>query len=489
MWKLILLISLSIGVSQSQLNFEGNPLTENTDYTAEESHYSLRHDAGKSQKFDETNDNGVDTYLAAANGLTHSDNLPKNIEGGMIDVRSIGPQPQLMNVNKVNQIPRTMTFDVYDNRPVNGYSSASISLNKTKIISRQLSTDPLDTFLNSRTPEESQLALDTYLKSRHQSEIQATRHPQTEVQNIQMINPNNQDNHNNPNILTNAPQYLSNGYTNINTLDNPQNINQAQLPGSAVIPQQNGQIINPQVSQTHPLAPTRPQMTFQSRRDVIPMARRRPFYHHRGVPRYRDRYNAQSRIGPGFISQSPLSEPFGPHAGPPIYPGDKPIDVIYTKPPGFGHRPPPISNSPVPYEAASEYFPESQHPPVNKDVYYSQLWAQSYDPHYYNYIAKTGKIKPWLYGKLGKHEDKGFWHELYISFKKHGMKNMMNPMFLLGLSIPAVTLMLSAMVGKRSLGRSDNDSNYYLSEEKITELAERVQRAIECYENQTACSQ
>ncbi|XP_063971836.1 uncharacterized protein LOC135159752 [Diachasmimorpha longicaudata] len=485
MWRSILLISLSIGVCQSQLNFEGNPLTENTDYTAEESHYSLRHDSAKSQKFDKTNVSGADTYLAAANGLSPADNPPENIEGGMIDVRSIAPQPQLMNVNKVNRIPSTMTFDVSDNRPVNSYSSASISQNKTKTMSRQLSTDPLDTFLNSRTPEESQLALDTYLESRHQSELQATRHPPTELQNIQTTYPNNQDNHNNLNIQTNAPQYLSNRYTNINTLDNPQNINQAQLPGSAVIPQQNGQIINPQVYQPHPLVPTWPQMTFQSRRDVIPMARRRPIHHYRGLPRYRNRYSAQSRIGPNFISKFPI----GPHAGPPIYPGDKPIDVIYTKPPGPSHAPPAIGNHLVPYEDASEYFPESEHPPVNKDVYYSQLWAQSYDPHYYNYIAKTGKIKPWLYGKLGKHEDKGFWHELYVSFKKHGMKNMMNPMFLLGLSIPAVTLMLSAMVGKRSLGRSVNDSNYYLSEEKITELAERVRRAIECYENQTACSE
>ncbi|XP_012277058.1 uncharacterized protein LOC105697903 [Orussus abietinus] len=129
------------------------------------------------------------------------------------------------------------------------------------------------------------------------------------------------------------------------------------------------------------------------------------------------------------------------------------------------------------YDDASAWFPESDHRPPTKDVYYSQLYAQSYDPHYYNYIAKTGKIKPHLYGKFNKNDD--IWTELFRGFKKHGLKNIMTPSFLLGMTIPALTLMFSLLVQKRSLGRSGDFDNA----EYIQEHMERLQRALIKYNN------
>lgn len=161
-----------------------------------------------------------------------------------------------------------------------------------------------------------------------------------------------------------------------------------------------------------------------------------------------------------------------------------PVEVIYTKPPGFHRGPPIIGNPSIPYEDANAWFPEVDHPPSNKDIYYSQLYAQSYDPYYYNYIAKTGKIKPHLYGKLGKYheeEDDGIWSELYQGFKKHGLKNIMTPTFLLGMTLPVVTLMLTALVQKRSFARSDS-RKFSTREDTIQDYLEQVQRAVECYE-------
>lgn len=134
------------------------------------------------------------------------------------------------------------------------------------------------------------------------------------------------------------------------------------------------------------------------------------------------------------------------------------------------------------YEDAGPWFPESDHQPPSKDIFYSQLYAQSYDPHYYNYIAKTGKIKPHLYGKLNPEEkqDDGIMAELLRGFAKHGIKNIMNPTFLLGMTIPALTFMLTALVQKRSFARSDSRS---FQEEEIQGYIERLQKALECYRN------
>lgn len=174
-------------------------------------------------------------------------------------------------------------------------------------------------------------------------------------------------------------------------------------------------------------------------------------------------------------TDSLVSVPFKPHA---------PVEVIYTKPPGF-HRGPPITVSNSPYEDASSWFPEVDHPPPSgKDVYYSQLYAQSYDPHYYNYIAATGRIRPHLYGKLGKRreeQDDGIWSELYRGFTKHGLKNIMTPTFLLGMTLPVVTLMLSALVQKRSIARADARELASEEEDALREYLERLRGAIECY--------
>lgn len=137
---------------------------------------------------------------------------------------------------------------------------------------------------------------------------------------------------------------------------------------------------------------------------------------------------------------------------------------------------------PGPYEDANTWFPDANYRPPSKDVYYSQLYAQSYDPHYYNYIATTGKIQPYLYGKLGKRKEEqedGIWSELYRGFTKHGLKNLMTPTFLLGMTLPVVTLMLSALVQKRSIARAD--ARDLDQEDALREYLERLQRAMICY--------
>ncbi|XP_076635675.1 uncharacterized protein LOC143348874 [Colletes latitarsis] len=429
------LLVLATGLASAQLNFEGNPLTEDTEYTAEESQVS-----GKA---------ATEIFPKLENAINVSRKL-ENVDRSSITQSVVTVRPETV------QTARHLSTSPY----VYGTNS----INTAELA--------LSTFLNSKTPEESRLSLDSYLQTRETPQNVMVGEQTASVAGQQL-----------PQQVTPlAPQSMAVS-SPVNQHLTAQLMQQRQMmqafPGNR---QQFGeQVYNAPTSSSSALnavgtpLPQQVQTPYvqpgiQSRNDLFYPAG----WHHR-VRRIRGRPfpYAQSRGGPGFYN------------GPPVpYKAKGPVEVIYTKPPGFGRGPPAISNPPVPYEDASAWFPEADHPPPPKDVYYSQLYAQSYDPYYYNYIAKTGKVKPHLYGKLGKyHEEEGgdgIWAELYRGFKKHGLKNMMTPTFLLGMTLPVVTLMLTALVQKRSFARSD--SRQFSQEETIQEYLEQLQRAVECYE-------
>ncbi|KAK0090683.1 hypothetical protein PV325_008020 [Microctonus aethiopoides] len=484
--------------TRGQLNYEGNPLTENTEYTAEESHYSKRNDPRLSAKYNEHNVKVIDSYVAAANSLIHDDEARKSTVNPSLTVDKMPENVQMKQTtsnNEINpsanlgslnyQVPSITSLDLTSReqiQPANEqisnqrYDNTNViqMITPRKISSLPSSNEALNYFLKSQTPEESQLALENYLHIQNQNERIHGQLMGAQVDNKQNYISSSQDT--NQQLLSDN---ISNGQS---------------VSGTTLIP--NSYPIDQQIYQIHPstLLSSSPssssgswhQIPIQNRRDFIAhnSRQRRPMYNYYGsaVRPFRGRQRVQTRIG------------HGPHYPPTSFiggGGKPPGEIIYTRPPGFHGPPGPvISNSLVPYEDASAHYPDSNHPPVSKDIFYSQLYSQSYDPYYYDYIGKTGKIKPWLYGKLGPKEESGFWHELYHSFKNHGMKNMMNPMFLLGLSIPAVTLMLSAMVSKRSFDarsiRGFNQSDWSWNVKELEKMQANLLAAIQCVNEKKA---
>nr|XP_003707983.2 PREDICTED: uncharacterized protein LOC100877709 isoform X1 [Megachile rotundata]XP_012151599.1 PREDICTED: uncharacterized protein LOC100877709 isoform X1 [Megachile rotundata] len=459
-WTAFLLV-LAAGLTHAQLNFEGNPLTENTEYTAEESR-SLEKTARQ-----ETTANVTSTVAEMVYPLVGY--LHSSTKNTLIDDHSINQEETDHVERKQNSVAVQSARQMS-----NIYNAGTTSADPAKIA--------LNSFLNSKTPEESRMSLDYYLQSREVEPQSTVVQEQTTVQTIsdqqqlsqQLMSRTNQQP---AGIMSSVNQqltsqllqrrmvqvYPANQQQQLNeqVYSTPLNLQDYQSPvsntvGTSAVQQQ--QLLQPYVT------------GLQARNDVFyPVG-----WHHR-MRRLRGKpflYPQSRKGGPAFYGPPVPFKQTGP-----------PVEVIYTKPPGFHRGPPPPSNHPVPYEDASAWFPEADHSPPSKDVYYSQLYAQSYDPHYYNYIAKTGKIKPHLYGKLGKyHEEEkdGIWAELYRGFKKHGLKNIMTPTFLLGMTLPVVTLMLTALVQKRSLSRSD--SRELSKEDTIQEYLEEIQKAIECYE-------
>lgn len=336
---------------------------------------------------------------------------------------------------------------------------ASEAENKKKTEMAQVA---LNSFMNSKTPEESKLALDYYLSNSRDNGHKA---PEEQTQQAALVVfPQDQFAYANEQssvrqtIDDQQVQQVDNSQDTIGTYNVQESDYQSQVPDQYY-----------QYTNYLPRAPTRNDLPVPPRM----MYPKRPNRRYRNFP-VGPVGPAQPRLGP------PPSIFRGPH--PPMIPGKPPIEVIYTKPPGVsGHPHPPLAAAgswPAP--------PDSAYQP-SKDIYWSQLYQQSYDPHYYNYIAKTGKIRPHLYGKLNGEEadsssfDNSIWSDLYTGFKKHGLKNMMTPGFLLGMTIPALTLVLSALVQKRSLARS-SDARAITSEDVIQEYLRRLQRANECYE-------
>ncbi|XP_076280252.1 uncharacterized protein LOC143209021 [Lasioglossum baleicum] len=560
----IILLALAIGLTTGQLNFEGSPLTENTEYTAEESRFSERTARQqetaanvtappelRSQKLHPImNDvKNASKNLEEKPASRHASN-PQHLITVQPDVvqtsRQLSPSAYnrgsitanptdyyvntpvprhspnsqiLLTAQPEVQTSRQLSPSAYNNRGSITASPVDYSVSEPELrhppnsqhlitvqpevvqTSRQLSasaynqgsdgTNPVDaaltTFLNSKTPEESRMSLDSYLQNAAGSESVVKEQPGQQTVSLA----------NQPQLarqtLPIAPQanQLSTGLSSpVNQHLMSQIMQQRQAVYAFPVNQRqpyNEQLYSVPVNSQDPRAPVPAtaigaalqQQTLQAPYAPGIQSRNDIFYPpgwHQRVRRIRGRPfpYVQSRGGPGLYN-APVPGPYKPKS--------PPVEVIYTKPPGYNHGPPVLSNPPIPYEDASNWFPEVDHPPPNKDVYYSQLYAQSYDPHYYNYIAKTGKIKPHLYGKLGKYEDEGsgIWAELYRGFKKHGLKNIMTPTFLLGMTLPVVTLMLTALVQKRSFS-SRSDSREFSREETIQEYLDQLRAAVECYE-------
>ncbi|KOC68200.1 hypothetical protein WH47_03358 [Habropoda laboriosa] len=451
------LLVLMAGLTNGQLNFEGNPLTEDTEYTAEESRFSER-----TARREETTTNVTNILVKSSQNIhptlsnVNNSSIPVNSTKTIIDAYPVDQDDPLYTIEQ-QKIVHTAR-----NLPANNYNQGTT----TTVNSAELA---LNSFLNSKTPEESRLSLDYYLQNRETpdnvpgmivNQQQLTQQPVQRVNQQLVSSPVNQ--HLTAQLMqqrqpfqafpVNQPAY--------NAPVNPVDLRSTVSNPMATPLMQQQQLFQPYTDGIQP----RKDVYYPGWYQRVRRVRGKPFNY------------IQPRGNPGF------------HGGPPIpavpfKPKGPPIEVIYTKPPGFHHGPPAINNPPVRYEDASAWFPEADQPPPTKDVYYSQLYAQSYDPHYYNYIAKTGKIKPHLYGKFGKHheeEGSGIWAELYKGFKKHGLKNIMTPTFLLGMTLPVVTLMLTALVQKRSLSRSD--SREFSQDDTIQEYLEQIQRAVECYE-------
>ncbi|XP_011156298.1 histone-lysine N-methyltransferase 2D isoform X2 [Solenopsis invicta] len=509
MIKFAILLVLAIDLANSQLNYEGNPFTEFTEYIAEESNLS--------EKSARQNDASIDLSNP---GMSRPQKLYPIVES---ENHGRSQQAEIDNLIKSQTSSSVQTFQSDTSARQLQDSSGNLPVSQAEVA--------LNSFLNSRTPEESRLSLEHYLRSQQSPEDQsrsseaivgqesqsieplnpqAISHVQQQqpfshvqqqqrISHVQQQQPISHVQQQQPisHVRQQQQQPLLVPQVNQQQVQLTSQLDQVQLAPQQLMPQTDQRQLLPPASQTYgyvgqptmvqavqpvirtptgvvlgqkmlqpvPLVPA-----FQARNDMLtPAMWRERMRRIRGKPFP----FAQSRITP-TLYQGPIAVPFKAKA---------PVEVIYTKPPGFHRGPPILSNPPIPYEDASAWFPESDHQPSQKDVYYSQLYAQSYDPHYYNYIATTGKIRPYLYGKLGKHQEEqesGIWSELYRGFKKHGLRNIMTPTFLLGMTLPVVTLMLSALVQKRSLARS-SDARELNQEEALQEYLERLQRAMECY--------
>lgn len=536
---------LSMGlVCQGQLNYEGNPLTEAIEYTAQESQ-SPRLNAR--QRFevadartinlskrpftpsatDPLTPEETETPLSRNDDFAKYERAPETTmreivvadkgssliaTNDSVDTRVMSTMPSMLIEPPIEPAKPSVTMPQAETRQLRQYpmQSASAGTQRNPLFQEvpqsyhqtsrsygtpeespiavnlspqpqtpinQNSNEALSKFLNSRTPEESEMALQRFLTERERASLGLAQ--QSIAMNTEQFEQSTE-----PRVVSHdtfdneIPSNYDNGRENLRSLP---------VSGLSSLPNQVTYLTRASYQPQPQYAVAKwSQNGPQSRRDTFypgPPMKRHPAY--RGPIRARTGPYAQPRIAPG----PPVYLHKGlPYSGPPPlagnHPWKKPVEVIYTKPPGssISNHPIPISNPPAAYEDATKWFPESDKLPPQKDVYYSQLYAQSYDPHYYNYIAKTGKIKPWLYGKLGKAEEKSIWWELYTGFKNHGMKNMMNPMFLLGMTIPTLTLVLSALIQKRSAARAHTGN--YDPQEFLEVYEPQIREAILAYERQ-----
>lgn len=457
------LLMLTFHVVCGQLNYEGNPLTEDTVYTAEESHFAEKTAKARSLETPETED----SYLLAAKSL-QAERSQNRYQSNHDETRQAN---RLASGNTYKTIPD----DIPKENPGVQYQQRIETQDQTYAASREPlnpeSSNPsesaLSMFLNSKTPEESQMALEEYLFSGSKGS-EASKVTQPHISDIVL-----------------PQQHLMDA-------NQPNEIGQQDARYSPYASSQSMPSIGP-LERTY--IPTNRQTTRNfntANRNVEVVGKNRPVYIHGPQSTYGRRssaaappysvsvYTAQPRISPVPIHRKISPGPYSHGGGGP--------EIIYTKPPGYGGKY--YGGGPNGYEDASAWFPDANYPPPDVNVYRSQLYAQSYDPHYYKYIAKFGKIKPLLYGKHPK-KDESFLSEVFRSFKKHGMKHVMNPMFLLGLGIPMVTLLLSAMVNSRSFARSNSGTwgDIHVTDEDINEWTTKLRKALECQQKSTSDSE
>lgn len=181
---IIIFVILGIGITQTQLNYEGNPLTENTEYTAEESQIS--------SKIVKSSTNGPQKLYPIfheSKDVASKDTIPKADESD-----------QQISLTNFNHAEISTSINVASARefPDNVYSKVQ----KPQILETVTNTVKtpaeiaLNTFLNSKTPEESRLSLDFFLQnSQYQNNQWPTSNiivPQNQQHQVQIVSQNDQ---------------------------------------------------------------------------------------------------------------------------------------------------------------------------------------------------------------------------------------------------------------------------------------------------------
>jgi len=151
--RLAILLVLAIDLANSQLNYEGNPFTEYTEYIAEESNVSER----------ATKKNNVSIDLPNPEVSSHSQKLYPIVESES-DERSQQAETNNLFKSQISSSVQTFQSDT-SARQFRQDSSGNTPISQAEVA--------LNTFLNSKTPEESRLSLDHYLRSQQSPGVQS----------------------------------------------------------------------------------------------------------------------------------------------------------------------------------------------------------------------------------------------------------------------------------------------------------------------------
>lgn len=177
MIKLAILV-LAINLANGQLNYEGNPFTEYTEYIAEESDLSERSARKDDASIDLPNSGQISSHPQKLYPVIESENDERPQQEAENLLKSqISSSIQTLQSNEVHTSARQFQ-DSSGNSPI---SQAEVALN---------------TFLNSKTPEESRLSLDHFFRSQQSPEDQSrpsdTIINQESSKSIESFNPQRQ---------------------------------------------------------------------------------------------------------------------------------------------------------------------------------------------------------------------------------------------------------------------------------------------------------
>jgi len=152
MIRFAILLVLVIDLANSQLNYEGNPFTEYTEYIAEESNLSER-SAWKNDA----------SFLPNSGVSSHPQKLYPIVESESDGRPQQATETDNLLKSQTSSSIQTLQSDTSTRQFQD--SSGSLQINQAE--------NALNTFLNSRTPEESRLSLDHYLRSQQLPEDQS----------------------------------------------------------------------------------------------------------------------------------------------------------------------------------------------------------------------------------------------------------------------------------------------------------------------------
>lgn len=152
-----ILLILVAGLADGQLNFEGNPLTENTEYTAMESRY-LERTVGQR----ETATNVTNTLTKSSQPTHPSISDAKNFTVYANPTRTVIDRDFANREASIPTINQEQIAQSARHLSPNTYDQGVVSTNPAEVA--------LNSFLHSKTPEESRMSLDYYLQSRETPE-------------------------------------------------------------------------------------------------------------------------------------------------------------------------------------------------------------------------------------------------------------------------------------------------------------------------------